>query len=462
MLGLFVLTFAVIAVRAARSAKRQRQSDGGWPYGPFHTSGRDIVNSKGDKITWAGVNWPLSGETMIPEGLEHAFVDDILNMVASVGFNFVRMRVLPLPPYAIQMIDEIYSHGGVDVTLEQAMISALGTDNGTKLAAAVVSKNPIWTASTPRFKIWSDIARLAARKGIYIHPDAHVSKAQACCSHTDGDAWFKDVNFNTTNWKRGLMYVANWARNHTNIVSMSLRNAPRESWSVGGLEYNWQTFVGNMTTAAEAVHQTNPDLLITWGGLQFGEDLSALTSGKNLLTAPCYHCTAIRDARRRDPVYFALANQTWANKVVWELHLFAGSEDIDTGSCRMIEAALYRNGFNALGIPAPAGCNITTDCPSPRRLTPVILSEFGHVQDATLNTDIVQNCIKEYTKRYGVSWSMWSLAGSYRVKSGVQGVSDPWGLTDANWTGWRYPEGIETHWRPWVASMGTSNATKAS
>jgi hypothetical protein len=29
--------------------------------GPYSTSGRDIVDSKGDKVTWAGVNWPMSG-----------------------------------------------------------------------------------------------------------------------------------------------------------------------------------------------------------------------------------------------------------------------------------------------------------------------------------------------------------------------------------------------------------------
>lgn len=29
--------------------------------GPYSTKGRDIVNSKGDKVTWAGVNWPMSG-----------------------------------------------------------------------------------------------------------------------------------------------------------------------------------------------------------------------------------------------------------------------------------------------------------------------------------------------------------------------------------------------------------------
>ena len=32
-----------------------------WPYGPFRTQGRDIVNHKGETVTWAGVNWPMSG-----------------------------------------------------------------------------------------------------------------------------------------------------------------------------------------------------------------------------------------------------------------------------------------------------------------------------------------------------------------------------------------------------------------
>lgn len=29
-----------------------------WPYGPFSTKGRDIVNTRGEIIQWAGVNWP--------------------------------------------------------------------------------------------------------------------------------------------------------------------------------------------------------------------------------------------------------------------------------------------------------------------------------------------------------------------------------------------------------------------
>ncbi|KAI1637467.1 glycoside hydrolase superfamily [Biscogniauxia mediterranea] len=429
-------------------------STGQWPYGPFKTKGRDVVNSRGDVVRWAGVNWPMSGETMIPEGLEWKSASDILEDVASIGFNYVRMG------YAIQMIDEIYDRNGADVPLEEALITALGTENGTKVASEIVAKNPGWTRETTRFEIWSDIARAAQEKGVFIHPDVHVGKAQWCCSHTDGNAWFDDVNFSAANWRRGLAYVATWAKGHPNIVSMSLRNELRESWNRTDLYYNWQTLVGNMTAGAAAIHGANPDLLITWSGMQYDQDLSALTARRNLLTAPCYKCTAIRDAHRREPVYFDLDAYPFADKVVWELHLYGSSEDVDTGTCDVIEAALYRGGFNALGIAPPApGCAVLGDgaCPAAQRLTPVILSEFGNAQDTSVYGSTLQNCLRGFALRHGVSWMMWSLAGSYRARQGAQGVEDAWGLTNFEWSGWRDPGLVEDYWKPWVRAM---NVTK--
>ncbi|KAI7284942.1 hypothetical protein KC345_g1975 [Hortaea werneckii] len=106
----------------------KRQSDEtSWPYGPLSTRGRDIVNTNGDVVTWAGVNWPGSGETMVPEGLEWSSVDDILDMIQSVGFNFIRLT------YAVEMVDQIYASDGNDVPLDIAMINGLGYANGTKV-----------------------------------------------------------------------------------------------------------------------------------------------------------------------------------------------------------------------------------------------------------------------------------------------------------------------------------------
>jgi endoglucanase len=99
-------------------------SSSSWPYGPFSTQGRDIVNTKGEAVTFAGINWPGSGETMVPEGIEWASIEDILSQVESVGFNFIRLT------YAIEMVDQIYERNGSDVGLEITMINGLGYENG--------------------------------------------------------------------------------------------------------------------------------------------------------------------------------------------------------------------------------------------------------------------------------------------------------------------------------------------
>ncbi|KAH9904218.1 glycoside hydrolase [Xylariomycetidae sp. FL2044] len=429
----------------------------GWPYAPFSTRGRDIVNTRNETVVWAGVNWPLSAETMIPEGLEWSSVDDILDLVKSAGFNMLRMG------YAIEMVDQIYERNGTDVSLELSLISAMGYENGTRTARAMVSRNPSWTLQTTRFEIWSDVARRALARGILITPDVHVSKAQWCCSNVDGNGWFDSFNFPADQWRRGLAYVAAWAAGHPNVASMSLRNELRPSYNVSemadvGLQYTWENLVGNMTRAADAVHAANPDVLILWSGMQFDEDLSALTTGRNLLTHPCHHCDAIRDARLRDPVYFDLAAHAWADKLVWELHMYALSETVPTEDCALTREALYYGGFNALGadeLPAPPACAATGGrCAPAVRQTPVVLSEFGTNQDALLFTDPLMTCLRDFTVEHGVPWTMWALAGSYRVREGAQFVADTWSLTNFNWTGWGYEEGVTDFWMPWVKDMG--------
>lgn len=446
-----------------------------WPYGPFNTEGRDIVNARGDKIKWAGINWPMSGklacwnagifadtcsigETMVPEGLEKQSAADILDDVASLGMNFLRMG------YSTQMVDEIYDSDQDDIPLEDAMIKALGHYNGTRITTDIVKLNPKWNRNTGRFQIWSDIADLAAERGIFVHPDMHITKAKWCCSHDDGSSWFNDSNFSVANWTRALGYVAEWAAEHPNIVSMSLVNELRQPWKEDfpEFQYNWMTLVGNMTLGSDAIHHSNPHLLISWSGLQFDEDLSALTSGTNLLTSPCYMCVAIRDAPRRDPVYFDLADHPWGRKVFYELHLYTMSEDLDIGTCGIIKAQLYRAGFNALGMDPPEDCSLLESsplgpCRPAKRLTPVAFTEFGQAQDATMLNSSYIDCLREFTTENDVSWAVWALAGSYRIREGSQGVDDSWGLKTFDWKAWRTEEGVEKVWKPWVEE---TNVTK--
>lgn len=84
------------ALLAVASALVTRQN-AGWPYGPFSTSGRDIVNSRGDVVTYAGINWPGHGEAMIPEGLQYQSIETIVSRVKSLGMNVIRLT------YAIEV-----------------------------------------------------------------------------------------------------------------------------------------------------------------------------------------------------------------------------------------------------------------------------------------------------------------------------------------------------------------------
>jgi hypothetical protein len=392
---------------------------------------------------------------MIPEGLEKRSAADILDDVAGLGMNFIRMG------YSATMVDEIYASDQDDIGLEDAMVKALGSENGTRITEEILALNPDWTAQSGRFEIWSSIADLAAERGLFIHPDMHIATAGWCCSHTDGSAWFGDAGFSVDHWTRALGYVASWAAGHDNIVSMSLVNELRQPWTDNypRFGYNWATLVGNMTLGTDAIHTANPDLLISWSGLQFDEDLSALTSGANLLTAPCYMCVAVREGPRLEPVHFDLADHPWGDKVFYELHIYTMSEDLDVSECGIIKAQLYRAGFNALGMDRPADCDLLEDhflgpCREPVRLTPVAMTEFGTAQDPSLLSSDYIDCLREFTTENDISWAMWALAGSYRIRSGAQGVDDTWALKNFSWDGWRFEEGIEKVWKPWVEESG--------
>lgn len=80
--------------------------------------------------------------------------------------------------YAFEMVDQVYDCDSQDVSMEVSMITALGIENGTK---------PRWTPRTTRFQIWDHIAKAAYFKGLFIHPDLHIGKAQWYCSHEDGN-----------------------------------------------------------------------------------------------------------------------------------------------------------------------------------------------------------------------------------------------------------------------------------
>lgn len=118
-----------------------------WPNAPFVTSGRDIHDSSGATITYAGANWPGAADVMIPEGLQYQSVATIVSKIKSLGMNVIRLT------YATEMIDQIYSNGGVDIPISKAFTTALGATNGPKVFNQVLAKNPTFSSSITRLQV---------------------------------------------------------------------------------------------------------------------------------------------------------------------------------------------------------------------------------------------------------------------------------------------------------------------
>ena len=137
---------------------------------------------------------------MIPEGLQHSSVQDIVSWFPKLGLNSVRM------PFAIQMVDD-YLANSPNQTLEKSVLNAIPGTNGTDALNSILEKNPQFTKNTTRLQVWDAVGKELSRQGVIIHLDNHVSKAFWCCGDDDGNGWFGEKDFDVEKWKRGLAFM---------------------------------------------------------------------------------------------------------------------------------------------------------------------------------------------------------------------------------------------------------------
>ncbi|GAB1318142.1 Putative beta--galactanase [Madurella fahalii] len=405
----FIAAFLALASLSAaapssNAAHNEASKRAAWPDGPFVTSGRWILNASGKNLTYAGTNWPGHNDAMIPEGLQYQSIETIVEKVKSLGMNTVRLT------FAIQMVDEIYSNGGRDITIQQALVQALGQANGMRVLNQVLAKNPRFNASTTRLQVFDAVAGELAKQQLYIHLDNHISKGMWCCSATDGNTWWGDTHFSTPNWVRGLAYMAEHGKSWPALMSIGLRNEPREPSNNQALRatYNWQSWYTYMRQGADAVHKANPDLLIFLSGLNYDTYLTPVVQG-----------TALTPGNGR----FSFNDfPGYANKLVLELHNY----ETGIGNCNSLTGNLHRNGFEAL-------------TSSARNQFPVMLTEFGFQMDDSTWRGVYASCLASYLPAQKAGWTIWVLAGSYYIRSGTQDYDETWGLLNHDWSDWRSP-----------------------
>ncbi|KAK1989829.1 glycoside hydrolase [Colletotrichum falcatum] len=364
-------------------------------------SARDayIVDSRNATVVMVGVNWAGHERAMIPEGLQYQSVEAIVRRVAETGFNSVRLT------FASEMVDDVVEGGG-DATLGETLRAALGPENGTAVLARILRNNPGFDEGTKRLEVWDAVAAELGRQNIYLHLDNHVSRAGWCCTPTDGNGWFGDTYFNTSNWVRSLSFMAEHgkAAKWPTFSSMGLRNELRDPFSVPPptLENTtWTTWKTRMVQGASAVHAANPDVLIFFGGRIFDFDISAPVQGRF----------------GAEPGFaFSLAELPFRDKFVFEQHQY--DQGLVDDACASYGDILAAFGSDAMTVAAP-GSN----------RAPLVMSEWGHDQTdaAAAYADKFRRCLMDFMVERRIGWMVWVLGGSYYTRQGVQDKDETWG-----------------------------------
>ena len=375
------------------------------PSVPLSSSERWIVDTNGARVKLRCINWPGHMEPNIPEGLSKQSIDYIADWIAGEGFNCVRLTFsidMALDPD--MRVEDSFRHGAAEGGVDEAAVMELYEN--------AVGNNP-FLANATRLDVFGAVEEKLWERGVMTFVDNHVSKAKWCCNLDDGNGWWKDapgyigVNskyFDTQNWLDGLKFMAEWSVGRPGIIGISLRNELRAH--VTQIPWGGDQWFKKMPQAARIVHEANPDVLISIGGLDGGNNLAAL-----------------RDNRM--PI------EDWEGKHVWDAHAYEFTVNTPNfGNCD-IEKAEYGFLF---------GFVLAEDT---EQRGPLWLSEFGVDMEGGDNDGLSDEhhayltCLVGYLENNDADWALWSIAGSFYIREGQVDREDTYAALDKDWKGWR-------------------------
>lgn len=344
---------------------------------PLSTSSRWIVDGSGRRVKLACANWVSHLEPVVAEGLSKQPLGAISARIASLGFNCVRLTW----PLFLATNDSLAS-----LTVRQSF-------QGLGLADAIsgIQANNPDILDLSLIETFQAVVSSLGDNDVMVILDNHLSKPGWCCGYSDGNGFFGDQYFDPDLWIHGLTRMATLFRGVGNVVGMSLRNELR------GARQNVKDWYKYMQRGAEAVHASNPDVLVILSGLSYDKDLSFLNLDRPL-------------------------NLSFSGKLVFELHWYAFSDGSAWASgnpnrvCGQVVGNLNRLSFFLL------------------QRWPLLVSEFGVDQRGTnANDNRYLSCFAGVAADLDFDWALWTLVGSYYLREGVVGMIEYYGALDENW-----------------------------
>ncbi|KAA2214777.1 cellulase family glycosylhydrolase [Teichococcus oryzae] len=370
----------------ADAAGPEGSPDDGAAYGFFSTRGNQIVDSAGQPVRIAGVNWfGLESGNLAPHGLWARGYKEMMEQMKEEGFNTIRL------PFSSELLHTAQRLNGIDF-----------------------SKNPD-LAGLSGLQVMDKIIDYAGEIGLRVILDHHRGSAGA---GTSGNGLWYGEGYTEAQWIADWTMLAGRYAGNATVIGADLHNEPYNgSWGGGGAN-DWAAAAER---AGNAVLSANPDWLIFvegvgtyqgegywWGGNLMGvrdRPVQLDLPGKLVYSAHDYP----------NSIY----GQSWFSGPGWENELTAKFDEM--------WGYIYREG-----------------------IAPVYLGEFGSkLADpkdlvwlekitAYLAGDLDADGMRDIPAGdHGVSWTWWSWNPNSGDTGGI--LADDWATVITAKTAWLDP-----------------------
>lgn len=209
---------------------------------PLHTDGHRIVDSAGHAVRLTSVNWyGFDEKEYVAGGLNHQPLARIVALIQQIGVNSVRI------PWANETLER-------DPLVPDYAIAA----------------NPQFKGKHA-MEVMDAVVDAITKAHIMVILDNHMSRADWCCSETDGNGLWYSVDYPEEKWLHDWTTIATRYRKNKWVVGADLRNELRNGAVWGGADpkHDWHAAAER---GGAAVLHANPNLLIMVEGPNYSTD----------------------------------------------------------------------------------------------------------------------------------------------------------------------------------------------
>jgi endoglucanase len=356
---------------------------------PLHTDGRYILDGQGSRVKLASVNWYGAEELdYVVAGLEIEDLQAIAQRIKSMGFNSVRL------PWS----NELYAR------------NPMVNNRAVAANPALMGKYAL--------DVFDAVVDALAQEGLLVILDNHMSRADWCCSSTDGNGLWYTTEYPEATWIAHWQGMVERYLSQPAVVGADLRNEPRcvvpagcAVWGGGNPALDWHAAAER---GGNAVLDVNPDLLIIVEGIQYAANLTG--------------------ARTR-PVRLSVEN-----RLVYSAHDYAWFHRLPSRD--QLRVDLDRSWGYLLE-------------PDQLYTAPVWVGEFGTCHDR----DAARRCIRgdapfsqglwfssfhAYLDEKDIDWAYWAVNGTQARGTGrTFGAEETYGIFNTAWSAPALPELLE-------------------